>query len=76
MADDDDVRKKYLLSVTGDFFGLKTSDPALASAHLSSSMNHFLDSGSSLSLIGRFDNNKITFSNKVSIYISMLDGWF
>lgn len=58
----DDVRKKFILTTTGNFYGLKPSSPLTDSPEL----NNFLDDGNEFVLsVSRHDND-LRLSNKVS----------
>jgi hypothetical protein len=65
-----DSRKEYLLSTTGNNFGISTSDSILASQHDASAVNSFLDDGNisilAARLEGKPDSRSIKFSNKVT----------
>ncbi|XP_076054654.1 dynein cytoplasmic heavy chain beethoven [Oratosquilla oratoria] len=68
MADDDgDVRKKFVLTTTGNYFGLTLTDPALESLRNDPALNTFLDSGSSHLLGAQLvkDGGRILFTSKV-----------
>lgn len=58
----DDVRKKFILTTTGNFYGLKPSSSLTDSPEL----NNFLDDGNEFVLsVSRHDND-LRLSNKVS----------
>lgn len=58
----DDVRKKFILTTTGNFYGLKSSSSLTDSPEL----NNFLDDGNEFVLsVSRHDND-LRLSNKVS----------
>ncbi len=57
----DDVRKKFILTTTGNFYGIKPS-PSLAD---SQELNNFLDDGNEFVLSVSRHVNDLHFSNKV-----------
>lgn len=61
----DDVRKKFILTTTGNFYGLKPSSSLTDSPEL----NNFLDDGNEFVLsVSRHDND-LRLSNKVSFLL-------
>lgn len=61
----DDARKKFILTTTGNFYGLKPSSSLTDSPEL----NNFLDDGNEFVLsVSRYDND-LRLSNKVISFL-------
>lgn len=66
----DDARKKFILTTTGNFYGIKPS----SSLDDSTELNNFLDDGNEFVLSVSRHNNDLHLSNKVTKEFAELTG--
>lgn len=66
-----DSRKSYIVSTTGNHFGLNTSDVAMASLSNHPALNSFLDDGSVGVLAANYSGKNVEFEKQVRFSFSI-----